>query len=114
MTREEEIRKAIDTMFPIPASVKGREHEPALMATGFETGVQWADANPKSPWISVKDDLPCNHKELISGEDKRNTIHVFVLVRGLIVLSRMEKFESEWHWITDDPTYWMIIPKLPK
>ena len=114
MTRKEEIRKAIDTMFPIPASVKGREHEQALMATGFEAGVQWADANPKSPWISVDDDLPCNHKELISGEDKRNTIHVFVLVRGLVVLSRMEKFEGEWHWITDDPTYWMIIPKLPK
>ena len=114
MTREEEIRKAIDIMFPIPASVKGRKYEQALMATGFETGVQWADDNLKSPWISVKDDLPCNHKELISGEDKRNTIHVFVLVRGLVVLSRMEKFEGEWHWITDDPTYWMIIPELPK
>ena len=114
MTREEQIRKAIDTMFQIPASVKGRKYEQALMATGFETGVQWADDNPKSPWISVKDDLPCNHKELISGEDKRNTIHVFVLVRGLVVLSRMEKFEGEWHWITDDPTYWMIIPELPK
>ena len=58
--------------------------------------------------------LLCNHKELISGEDKRNTIHVFVLVRGLIVLSRMEKFEGEWHWTTDEPTYWMIIPELPK
>ena len=114
MTREEQIRNAVDTTFPIPPSENGRNYEQALMATGFETGVQWADDNPKSPWISVKDDLPCNHKELISGEDKRNTIHVFVLVRGLVVLSRMEKFEGEWHWITDDPTYWMIIPKLPK
>ena len=80
----------------------------------FEKGAQWADDNLKNTWISVEDDLPCNHKELISGEDKRNTIHVFVLVRGLVVLSRMEKFEGEWHWITDDPTYWMIIPELPK
>ena len=31
----------------------------------FEAGVIWADKNPKSPWISVKDDLPCNHRELI-------------------------------------------------
>ena len=114
MTREEQIRNAVDKTFPIPPSGEGRKYEQALMATGFESGVQWADNNPKSPWISVKDDLPCNHKELISGEDKRNTIHVFVLVRGLVVLSRMEKFEGEWHWITDDPTYWMIIPELPK
>lgn len=114
MTRGEEIKKAIDTIFPIPASMKGREYEQVIMATGFEAGAQWADDNPKSPWISVKTDLPCNHKELISGEDKRNTIHVFVLVRGLVVLSRMEKFEGEWHWTTDEPTYWMIIPELPK
>lgn len=31
----------------------------------FEAGVEWADNHPKSPWISVKDDLPCNHKELL-------------------------------------------------
>ena len=90
------------------------DREEQWYRVGLQEGLSIADANPKSPWISVDDDLPCNHKELISGEDKRNTIHVFVLVRGLVVLSRMEKFEGEWHWITDDPTYWMIIPKLPK
>lgn len=61
MTREEEIRNAIDTIFPIPPSGKGRKYEQALMATGFEAGVKWADSNPKSPWISVDEDLPCNH-----------------------------------------------------
>lgn len=25
----------------------------------------WSDNHPKSPWISVADDLPCNHKELL-------------------------------------------------
>ena len=38
MTREE-IRNAIDTMFPIPPSGKGRTYEQALMATDFEYGV---------------------------------------------------------------------------
>ena len=31
----------------------------------FEKGAQWADNNTKSPWISVDDDLPCNHQDLI-------------------------------------------------
>ena len=31
----------------------------------FEKGAEWADEHPKSSWISVKEDLPCNHKELI-------------------------------------------------
>lgn len=112
MTRNEEIIKAIDKTFPYTNG--GRCYEQSIGASGFELSAQWADMHPKSPWISVKTNLPCNHKELISGEDKRNTIHVFALVRCLIVLSRMEKFEGEWHWITDDPIYWMIIPKLPK
>lgn len=55
MTREEQIRNAIDTTFPIPPSEKGRNYEQALMATGFEAGVKWADNNPKSPWISVNE-----------------------------------------------------------
>ena len=31
----------------------------------FEAGAKWADNNPKSPWISVEDDLPCNHREYV-------------------------------------------------
>ena len=114
MTREEEIRKAIDTMFPIPASVKGRKHEQALMATGFEAGVQWADDNPKSPWISVEDDLPCNHEELISPDDKRDTLYVVAVIRGHIIFSRMRKLEGKWFWENDEPTHWFPIPKSPK
>ena len=61
MTRDEEIRNAIDAIIPILPSNNGRSYEQSLMATGFEAGVKWADANPKSSWISVKDDLPCNN-----------------------------------------------------
>ena len=35
----------------------------------FEAGAKWADANPKSPWISVDDDLPCNHEDMIALVD---------------------------------------------
>ena len=46
MTREEEIRNAIDTIIPIFPSNNGRTYEQAIMATGFEAGVKWADKNP--------------------------------------------------------------------
>ena len=65
MARQEEIRNAVDTIIPIPPLQDGRTYEQALMATGFEAGVKWADAHPKSPWISVEDDLPCNHSDLV-------------------------------------------------
>ena len=65
MTRQEEIRNAIDKIIPISPSRNGRTYEQSLMATGFESGVKWADSNQKSPWISVEDDLPCNHREYV-------------------------------------------------
>ena len=46
MTRDEEVRNAIDTIIPIPPSENGRKYEQALMATGFEAGAKWADSHP--------------------------------------------------------------------
>ena len=80
----------------------------------FKEGIKWADEHPKSPWISIKDDLPCNHKELIDDKDNDNTFYVIALVHGLVGLSRMEKFKDEWHWTTDEPSHWFAIPELPK
>ena len=114
MTREEQIRNAVDTTFPIPPSEKGRNYEQALMATGFQHGAKWADENPKTSWISVKDDLPCNHKELISPDDKRDTLHVVAVIRGHIIFSRMRKLEGKWFWEDDEPTHWIPIPEPPK
>ena len=114
MTREEQIRNAVDTTFPIPPQENGRNYEQALMATGFQYGAQWADANPKSPWISVKADLPCNHEELISPDDKRDTLYVVAVIRGHIIFSRMRKLEGKWFWENDEPTHWFPIPKSPK
>ena len=116
MTREEEIRNAIDTIFPIPPSEKGRKYDQALMATGFEAGVKWADEHPKSPWISVEDDLPCNHNELIYGtEVSEGTETVEVFARnghGDIWTDYMIYENGKWRWNDFEPTYWMIAPKL--
>ena len=120
MAREEEIRNAIDTIFPIPHPEKGRKYEQALMATGFEAGVKWADAHPKSPWISVDDDLPCNHEELLSKEKEGYTESVMAYTNIGVILISMRKYNDGWKWETSHYfpriiiTHWMPIPKLPK
>ena len=53
ITREEEIRNAIDTIIPILPSEKGRTYEQALMATGLEEGIRWADEHPINMWHDV-------------------------------------------------------------
>ena len=65
-------------------------------------------------WISVEHDLPCNHEELISPDDKRDTTYVIALVHGYIILSRMYKIDGKWQWTNDEPTHWFPIPKLPE
>lgn len=113
MTREEEIRNFVDKVFPIPPSYKGRKYEQALMATGFEAGAKWADANPVSQWISVEDDFPCNHEELAHSN---YTDRVLVLSRnGYSEVAFMCIIEDVWEWNTlITVLYWMPIPKPPK
>lgn len=120
MTREEEIRNAIDTIFPIPPSEKGRKYEQALMATGFEAGVRWADEHPKSPWISVDDDLPCNREELLSKEKEGYTESVMAYTNIGVIFISMRKYNDGWKWETSNYfpriiiTHWLPIPELPK
>lgn len=84
----------------------------------FEKGAEWADSHPKSPWISVKQDLPCKHSELISpdksSENLTVTEYVVVVVYGYKILSRMYELDGKWYWETDEPTHWFAIPDPPK
>lgn len=117
MTREEEISNAVDTIIPISPLWDGRTYEQALMATGFEAGVKWADAHPKSPWISVEDDLPCNHVELIIDNPlyKRTKPVVCNKPCGIRVDQMVYDMElNAWSWIGMTPTHWFPIPKLPE
>ena len=119
MTREEEIRNAVDTTIPILPSNDGRTYEQALMATGFEAGVKWADKNPKSPWISVDEDLPCNHDELMSKDilfSHKETVRVLTLQSdGDVETDFMVHYKGEWKWWSNRRhTHWFPIPKLSK
>ena len=121
MTREEEIRNAIDTILPIPPSDNGRKYEQALMATGFEGGVKWAVEHPKSPWISVDDDLPCNHSDLVLTYKgiRFSTKRILVMtdIHTLFLCEMKKDDDLGWIWnisTKDKITYWMPIPEPPK
>lgn len=80
---------------------------------GLKNGLEIADENPKSPWISVEDDLPCNHKELTEGV---NTKSVIICTAGATVYSnRMNYINGKWQWFGNGKvTHWMPIPEPPK
>ena len=78
----------------------------------FTVGAKWADANPKNPWISVEDDLPCNHEELV--EYDVSTVLVFVKTKYSTDTDYMRLYgDFTWRWERyRNITHWMIIPKL--
>ena len=85
------------------------------LAPLFLAGAKFALDNQ---WISVNEDLPCNHKELISTEYNKETVYVVVIGKDLIAdTDCMEYNGKEWVWQKNsffEPTYWFPIPKLPK
>ena len=81
------------------------------LAPAFLEGADFALNNQ---WISVEEDLPCNHDELFINDDKKETKTVLSIINGYIMMSRMYKPKHKWHWDSEEPTYWMPIPELPK
>lgn len=119
MKREEQIRQAsIEyTMRNAPMCIGGDAFSEIIDSINrnhdFEEGAKWADTNPKSPWISVKDDLPCNYEELVHSN---YTDRVLVLSRnGYSEVAFMCIIEDVWEWNTlITVLYWMPIPKFSK
>lgn len=100
MTVQEKIKKKSEGFGPL--------------APAFLEGAEFALENQ---WISVEDDLPCNHKELIDTEYDKETIYVVVVGKGTIVdTDCMEYNGKKWRWQSSffRPTHWMPSPKLPK
>ena len=85
------------------------------LAPVFLEGAKFALNNQ---WISVKNDLPCNHEELIflgGLIDGSETIDVFVRYEsGDIWSDYMVYKNGKWRWKDFKPAYWMIAPKLIK
>ena len=115
MTREEEIANAADKTFPTTAF-----YIPTFEILGFTFGAEWADKHPKSPWISVEEELPCDEKdmviEILAGIELRTKKVLVLLEDGIIGITYMYCLPPHgWHWnINDVITHWFPIPELPK
>ena len=115
MTREE-----IEQLNEVEPYCFETDREEQCFNVGLKEGLRTADANPKSPWISVKDKLPCDENDLIvqfiKGVELRTKKVVVLFEDGFIDVTYMYKFPSHgWHWnICDTITHWFPIPELPK
>ena len=107
-----------------------REHEITIASCAygsrgssidFEAGARWADNNPKSRWISVKDDLPCNHKGLLRFDGSSTKPVCVIDNEGVFGIVNMVKttngiigIDPYWKWQCGVIYYWMPIPEPPK
>ena len=86
------------------------------LAPAFLEGAEFALNNQ---WISVEDDLPCNHEEFMSRRlfsYEKETIHVLTLLPdGDIIIDFMVHDRGKWKWWSRHrPTHWFPIPEPPK
>lgn len=127
MTRDEEIYNAINNlqigvydedMSSDNDEYNNDEYDGSDIQNAFYTGAKWADENPKSPWISVNDDLPCFHNELICGteiSEGTETIEVFAINEYNDIWDDYMVYENgKWRWNDFEPDFWMIAPKVQK
>lgn len=109
MTREEEIEKVLDDKFDTDLYDYKTDNSYCNYCAGFIQGVEWADKHPNSPWISVKEKLPTDYKE------------VFVCYKSPIYgvnFYDVGIYGDKWLNTKGDTIseviYWMPISKLPK
>ena len=122
MTREEQIKKQADIYTDDASNYTewsddggwSNSNDIDLIEKAFIEGAKWADNNPKSPWISVENDLPCNNEQLTHSN---YTDRVIVLARNEFLevefMYKVEEGVQEWTTLKN-VSYWMPIPKLPE
>ena len=84
----------------------------------FLEGAEYALVNQ---WISVEDDLPCNHIDLVLtyNDIPFSTKRVLVMtdIYTLFLCDMKKDNNREWIWncsTKDKITHWFPIPELPK
>ena len=128
MTREEEIWKAIFDLqigdYDENKSPKDDIYDGSDIQSAFCKGAEWADANPKSPWISVKDDRPCLHEYLLDTDISTKEVLVILKYKEdptykevqfckMFNHKNMGTFNDRWYWNSPryyTVTHWMPIP----
>ena len=84
-----------------------------ILSPEFIEGAKFALENQ---WISVDDDLPCQHEELIIDKPlyKRTKPVVCNKPCGIRVDQMVYDMSlNGWYWTGETPTHWFSAPKLP-
>lgn len=105
MTREE-----IEQLNEVEPYCFETDREEQWFNAGLKEGLKVADANPKSPWISVNEKLPPEEKDGLS-------IKVLVISsKNKITFSRYDYDVEGWISSVLDIvfTHWMPLPEPPK
>ena len=89
--------------------IQKKAEEYGHLAPVFLEGAKFVLENQ---WISVDDDLPYKHKELIT---ENRTITVITYHKTEVIMDNYMFYENgKWEWLMGNPCYWFPIPKLPK
>lgn len=115
MTREKEINIAASKY--IEDNSLGGEIRISSHKDSFIEGADWADSNPVLPWISVEDDLPYKHSDLVypltGGSIEITQVVIVKDLNGDVGLSSMCGEDGNWEWATKgDWKYWMPVSAL--
>ena len=63
-------------------------------------------------WISVKDDLPCNHSDLVDSDFPNLTRYVLIKCKDRNVrIDYMYKSTDRWYFVSMNVEYWMYLPR---
>lgn len=69
----------------------------------------------ENEWINVKDDLPCNHEELMRSSFFTRTVLALSDEIELEFAYMHKTVTDEWKWASiRNVKYWMPIPTLPE
>ena len=73
------------------------------------------DGTLKNQFISVDEDLPCNHEELMRSSFFTRTVLALSDKIELEFAYMHKTVTDEWKWTSiRNVKYWMLIPELPK
>ena len=118
-------REAIEELNDIEPYCFETDREEQWFNVGLKHGLDVADSDPISSWISVEEDLPCNHVELLvdcfqtkyveacfTHSDGSSFVTIVKMVRVDVGIGK-----DCWTWssnLREHVTYWKPIPEPPK
>ena len=119
-------REAIEQSNDVEPYCFETDREEQWFNVGLQYGLDVADSDPISPWISVDEDLPCNHEELIENENYTKNVLVVLAwnddpskkhIEICDMCNKIGSFNTNWYWqntVYYHVVCWKPLPELPK